>query len=182
MNYSLDLLKHQIENGTPVEYLFFWGHTPKREDVVDNSCLSQWFPAPFVVDGVSYSTAEHWMMAQKALLFDDNKDFQEILATAKPAVAKSLGRTVRNFEEETWNAHRYEIVVKGSYHKFSQNAAMRDLLLHTGKRVIVEASPTDRIWGIGLSKNNGASLNPFTWRGNNLLGFALMEARDQLRQ
>lgn len=182
MNYSLELLKHQIENGTPIEYLFFWGHTPKQAGVVDKSCLSQWFPAPFVVAGVTYTTAEHWMMAQKALLFGDNEAFQEVLTTEKPAVAKAIGRKVRNFEEAVWNAKRYEIVAEGSYHKFSQHAAMRDLLLHTGKRVIVEASPRDRIWGIGMSQNNEAAHNPFKWRGSNLLGFALMEARDRLEQ
>ncbi|WP_276479483.1 NADAR family protein [Paraflavitalea pollutisoli] len=174
MKYSLDILKQQIERGDQIEYLFFWGHTPKRTDVVDNSCLSQWFPAPFVVDGVTYSTAEHWMMAQKALLFGDDDAFHDILKADKPGTAKAIGRKVRNFDDELWHAKRYEVVVQGSYHKFSQHSAMRELLLRTGSRVIVEASPTDRIWGIGLSQN--------TWRGKNLLGFALMEARDQLRQ
>lgn len=180
MKYSLDIIKHQIENGTHMEYLFFWGHTPKQEGVTDKSCLSQWFPAAFTVAGITYPTAEHWMMAQKALLFGDEEAFHEVLSTEKPALAKAIGRKVRNFDDALWKAKRYEIVAAGSYHKFSQHAEMRQLLLKSGKRVIVEASPSDTIWGIGMSQNHEAAGNPFKWRGSNLLGFALMEARDRL--
>lgn len=182
MKYSLEILKRQVEAGDAVEYFFFWGHTPKQEGKVDKSCLSQWFPAPFVVDAVTYRTAEHWMMANKALLFGDQEAFRETIETVKPAVAKSIGRKVRNFDDTIWKDKRYQIVVDGSYHKFSQHIDLRQFLLYTGNKVIVEASPRDRIWGIGMGQDNPDVLNPFKWRGSNLLGFALMEARDRLLQ
>ncbi|MBO9561416.1 MAG: NADAR family protein [Niastella sp.] len=180
MKYSLDILKQGIEAGQPVEYFLFWGHTQKQDGVVDKSCLSQWFPAPFTVDGVTYATAEHWMMAKKALLFGDQDAFQEILATPKPAVAKSICRKVKNFDAEAWKEVGYGFVTEGSFHKFSQHAFLKEFLIRTGKKVIVEASPFDAIWGIGLSQNSKEAMNPFKWRGTNLLGFALMEARDRL--
>lgn len=180
MKYSLDLLKKHIEAEQPVEYLFFWGHTQKQEGVVDKSCLSQWFPAAFTVDGITYPTAEHWMMARKALLFGDQAAYEQVLATNKPGAAKAIGRKVKNFEAVVWQKEGYGFVAEGSYYKFSQNPPLKEFLLRTGKNVIVEASPMDRIWGIGLSQNSQDAMNPFKWRGTNLLGFALMEARDRL--
>lgn len=180
MKYSLDLLKQRIEAGQPVEYLFFWGHTQKQDGVIDKSCLSQWYPAPFTVDGINYATAEHWMMAKKALLFGDQEAFKEILAAPKPAVAKSIGRKVKGFDADVWQKEGYGFVVEGSFHKFSQHASLKEFLLRTGKKIIVEASPSDFIWGIGLSQDSKDASNPWKWKGTNLLGFALMEARDRL--
>ncbi|MDF2191057.1 NADAR family protein [Paraflavitalea sp. CAU 1676] len=180
MKYSLEILRRQVEAGQAVEYFYFWGHTPKQAGTVDKSCLSQWFPASFEVDGVTYLTAEHWMMAHKALLFGDREAFEEVISCIKPAVAKEIGRKVRNFDDATWKEKRYAIVVEGSYHKFSQHEELRQFLLYTGQKIIVEASPRDRIWGIGMGQNNPDAMNPFKWRGGNLLGFALMEARDRL--
>lgn len=180
MKYSLDILKKHIEAEQPVEYLFFWGHTQKQEGVVDKSCLSQWFPAPFTVGGATYSTAEHWMMVKKALLFGDNTAYEQILAADKPGAAKAIGRSVKNFDADIWQKESYTFVVEGSYHKFSQHAPLKEFLIRTGKKVIVEASPTDFIWGIGLSQDSKEAMNPFKWKGTNLLGFALMEARDRL--
>ncbi len=180
MNYSIDWLKEKIKNGDEVKYYFFWGHTPKIPGATDRSCLSQWFPAAFTVEGITYPTAEHWMMAEKARLFKDSAALAEILKTEKPGTAKALGRTVRNFEAAVWSAKAYHIVVAGNVHKFSQHESMKNLLLTTGNQIVVEASPRDRIWGIGMGKDNPAAQNPHTWRGTNWLGFALMEARDKL--
>lgn len=174
------LLDH-LQQSHPVKYLHFWGHTPKS-DLVDQSCLSQWFPAPFVLDGITYPTAEHYMMAQKARLFGDAETLNAILASTDPAIAKKLGRQVKNFDNAVWNQHCFDYVVQGNIAKFSQNPELKNFLLNTGNRVLVEASPLDAIWGIGLATNHPNASDPQHWQGENLLGFALMAVREHLRQ
>jgi ribA/ribD-fused uncharacterized protein len=181
MKYSLSWLQEQIEQEIAVEYLFFWGHRPKQAGVTDRSCFSQWYPSPFMVDGITYKTTEHWMMAHKALLFGDKITLQEIIKTESPAVVKQLGREVKNFDAGIWNEKAYKIVVEGNKHKFSQSPGVRQVLLYSGNRILVEASPPDAIWGIGLAQDSPDASNPFKWKGTNLLGFALMEVRDYLR-
>ncbi|WP_200207511.1 NADAR family protein [Micromonospora coerulea] len=166
-----------VQTGRRVKYLHFWGHQPQRDGSVGLGCLSQWWPAPFAVDGRTYATAEHWMMWHKAALFGDTGIAQRILTTAHPHRVKSLGRQVRGFDEATWVAHRYDIVVAGSVAKFGQHADLAAYLLGTGDRVLVEASPVDRVWGVGLAADDPRADDPTRWRGANLLGFALMEAR-----
>ncbi|MFJ1579693.1 NADAR family protein [Streptomyces sp. NPDC088182] len=163
------------------KYLLFWGHAPRRDGTLGASCLSQWWPSPFAVDGVEYATAEHWMMAGKARLFGDERAERAVLEAANPALAKKAGRLVRAFDEAVWERERLGIVVEGSVHKFGQDAALRGFLLATGDRILVEASPMDRIWGIGLASDDERALDPARWRGLNLLGLALMEARERLR-
>ena len=119
-------------------------------------------------------------MAAKARLFGDHDAVPRIQAARTPAEAKSLGRLVRGFDEQAWAARRFDLVVEGNVAKFGQDAALRGFLLATAQRVLVEASPRDRIWGIGLGAANERATDPGQWRGLNLLGFALMEARDQL--
>lgn len=162
-------------------YLFFWGHTPKEPGRTDQSCLSNWFPASFTMDGKRYPTTEHYMMAEKARLFGDDECLSRILAAKDPGAAKRLGREVRSFDEETWVAHRFEIVVAGNVEKFRQNDDLSEFLIGTGPKVLVEASPRDRIWGIGMGKDNPKATHPSQWNGLNLLGFALMEARARLQ-
>jgi ribA/ribD-fused uncharacterized protein len=169
-----------IEQDHRYRFLSFWGHTPRREGAVDASCFSQWFPAAFTVDGVSYPTAEHWMMAGKARLFGDDEALAAVLTAPHPGAAKAAGRTVRDFDEKTWRKHRMELVVDGSIHKFSADRALCDYLVGTGSRVLVEASPLDRVWGTGLTATDEAAEDPAKWPGTNLLGFALMAARDYL--
>ncbi|WP_407549667.1 NADAR family protein [Streptomyces sp. Pv4-95] len=165
-----------------VKYLHFWGHTPRRDGSLGASCLSQWWPAPFTVDGVAYATAEHWMMAGKARLFGDAEAERRAIAAGHPKQAKDAGRAVRGFDEEIWRQHRFALVVEGSVHKFGQDAALREFLLGTNSRVLVEASPLDRVWGIGLAADDERAEDPARWRGLNLLGFALMEARERLAE
>nr|WP_189105187.1 NADAR family protein [Streptomyces camponoticapitis] len=167
--------------GVKVKYLYFWGHTPRPDGEIGVSCLSQWWQSPFTVDGVEYATAEHWMMAAKARLFDDPEAERKALAASGPAQAKKAGRLVRGFDETVWKRERSGIVVEGNVHKFRQDNRLRDYLLATGDRVLVEASPMDRIWGIGLAADDERAQDPARWRGLNLLGFALMEARERLR-
>ncbi|GGY50687.1 hypothetical protein GCM10010384_65890 [Streptomyces djakartensis] len=168
--------------GAKIRYLHFWGHRPRPDGRIGASCLSQWWPAPFSVDGVEYATAEHWMMAGKARLFEDPVAERAVLAAAHPAEAKRAGRLVRGFDEEIWERERFRIVVEGSVHKFAAHPELRGFLLSTGDRVLVEASPVDRVWGIGLAADDEAASDPARWRGPNLLGFALMEARERLRR
>ncbi|MFD3588516.1 NADAR family protein [Streptomyces sp. NPDC058683] len=178
---SAEALIRAVRAGAGIKYLHFWGHRPRPDGQLSASCLSQWWPSRFVVDGVSYATAEHWMMAGKARLFGDAEAERRVVAAGHPAEAKKAGRLVRNFDEATWERERFEIVARGSVHKFGADPALREYLLGTGDRVLVEASPVDRIWGIGLAATDQAATNPTQWKGLNLLGFALMEARERLR-
>ncbi len=181
MKYSNETLLKRIEAGERLKYIFFWGHRPALDGSINKSCFSQWYESPFEQDGITYPTAEHWMMAEKARLFKDTEILEEIIQARTAAEAKKLGRKVRNFDNAIWNENREEIVIKGNYLKFSQDEKLQDFLLKTGDRILVEASPYDRIWGIGLKADDTRAQYPEKWQGLNLLGYALMEARDQLK-
>lgn len=168
------------QHGARHKYVFFWGDTPARSGLVGAECLSQWAAAPFTVDGTDFATAEHFMMWSKANLFDDADAAARVLTAGHPKQAKDIGGQVRGFAEETWEAHRFDIVTRGNVAKFGQNPEMGAYLARTGVRVLVEASPLDRIWGIGLASGDDRAATPERWRGLNLLGFALMRARDLL--
>lgn len=170
-------LRARVARGKRVKYLFFWGHRPQRDGSVGPGCLSQWWPAAFTVDGVRYATAEHYMMAAKARLFGDEEIAGRVLQAGSPGAAKALGRQVRQFSQKRWDAY---IVVSASLAKFGQHPELRSYLLRTGSRVLVEASPLDRVWGIGLAAVDDRAADPTRWKGLNLLGFALMSARAQL--
>ncbi len=169
-----------IKHCGQVEFIFFWGHQ-KPKTGVSKSCLSQWYDAPFEVNGIKYSTAEHYMMAEKARLFGDIDTLRKILKAKTPREAQKLGREVKGFNNEIWKRYRFKIVVNGNLEKFKQNPELKRFLLNTGNKILVEASPDDQIWGIGLLASHPAAKNPNLWKGLNLLGFALMEVRDLLR-
>jgi ribA/ribD-fused uncharacterized protein len=175
----LEDLRARVNAGEKLEYLFFWGHQ-RPKDGVTASCFSQWYGAPFVVDDQRYPTAEHFMMAEKAALFGDHEIGMQVLKADSPGAAKALGRKVRGFDEATWVDNRFGIVVRANTAKFAQNPELSQFLRQTGSRVLVEASPVDRIWGIGLAKDNEKVNTPKLWRGLNLLGFALMQVRDAM--
>ena len=175
-------MKYNIENiAAESKFLFFWGNQPNKDESISKTCFSQWWLSSFEVDKVIYKTAEHWMMAKKAELFADQEILEKILKADSPAEAKKLGREVRNYVDSVWLESRYEIVKEGNFHKFSQNTALKTFLLNTKERVLVEASPVDPIWGIGMASDHQDILNPEKWQGLNLLGFALMEVRDELK-
>jgi len=167
-----------ITEGKELEYLFFWGHTGNTPQGV----FSQWYPSEFTVDDKTYITAEHWMMAEKARLFNDESSVIKILKTNHPLEAKKKGRAVKNFDIKTWTENCFEIVVQGNCHKFIQNPEMLEYLLSTGDKVLVEASPYDKIWGIGMKVPHKDINNPRKWQGENLLGYALMEVRERLKK
>ncbi|PJJ10288.1 hypothetical protein CLU83_3690 [Flavobacterium sp. 1] len=176
-------MKYDIKDIAPEsKFLFFWGHQPSKDGIITKTCFSQWWISPFVVDGITYKTAEHWMMAKKAELFNDDEVLEKIIQANSPAEVKKLGREVKNYDDNLWLANRYEIVKQGSFHKFNQNSDLKEFLMNTKERVLVEASPVDAIWGIGMAGDHKDIHNPEKWRGLNLLGFALMEVRDALRE
>lgn len=170
----------RFDSGENLKFLFFWGH--QKSDSVTKSCFSQWYEVSFEIEGVTYHNAEQFMMAQKALLFKDHDIYNQIISSSKPGKVKELGREVRNFDLQVWEENRFDIVVKGNYHKFSQNKELSTFLINTKDRILVEASPVDTIWGIGLAQDDERALNPNLWKGQNLLGYALMEVREQIQQ
>ena len=174
---SLKELKEAFDEDQKLKYLFFWGHQPSRDGSISSSCFSQWWECSFIDENQHYFSTEQWMMYHKALLFEDNEIAQKIILSKSPGEAKDLGRQVRGFNQNTWENKRFDIVVQGNILKFSQNENLKSFLLNTQNRVLVEASPVDEIWGIGLTKDSEKAKNPHTWRGLNLLGFALMETR-----
>lgn len=179
VHYNMDWLIGEYEKETTLKYIYFWGHTPDA-DTVGKECFSQWYPGSFSVNGIKYETAEHWMMAQKALLFDNPEIHQKIVDSEKPGEVKELGRQIIGFDEVVWNAEKYNIVRLGNIHKFNQNKTLKEFLLSSNDRVLIEASPVDIVWGIGLAKDSEHINNLYAWPGKNLLGFALMEVRDFL--
>ena len=178
---NLETLQLAFNEGQRLKFVFFWRHYGQGSKLGPH-CFSQWYSSPFQVGAVTYATAEHYMMAEKARLFGDEEIRAQILAATNPGAVQALGRKVRGFKQETWEAHRYDIVLAGNVAKFSQDPALREYLAGTKNRVLVEASPKDRIWGIGLAADDDRAKNPLEWRGLNLLGFALMEARRRISE
>lgn len=176
---NVDELIAYLASGGQAKYIYFWGHTQSGPEI-DKSCLSQWYPSVFEHSNFSFATAEHFMMYRKAELFGDAEISSKILEADSPGEAKALGRKVRAFDEAAWRESRWDIAVDGNYAKFSQNEHLREYLIATGDHVLVEASPVDPIWGIGLDYKAAANLDPSDWKGRNLLGFVLMEVRRKL--
>lgn len=170
-------LRDRFNAGERPKFVYFWGHQPSKNGVTA-ACFSQWFEAPFELGAVHYPTAEHYMMAEKAALFGDQATRAQILQAASPGAVKALGRQVRDFDEAIWQQHRYAIVVRANQAKFSQHPHLQRYLGQSDDRVLVEASPLDRIWGIGLAQDDERASDPNQWLGLNLLGFALMQVRN----
>ena len=179
-DYTKEWLLESINKGASYQFHLFYGHKESADGAVTDSCFSQWFPADFEIEGINYKTAEHFMMAEKARLFQDQEALSDILACATPREAKALGRKVRGFDEQVWHERRFGIVVRANQAKFSQNEGFKQRLQSTAPKVLVEASPRDRIWGIGMGQSNIDAHNPQKWRGRNLLGFALTKVRDEM--
>ncbi len=181
MAYSNNWLLSQLNQGKSFDYLYFWGHRPSADGRITQSCLSQWYDSGFEHEGNYFPTAEHWMMWHKALNAGDEQAARAVFSDRNPSKAKSIGRKVRNYDDARWAAVKYDIVVKGNVLKFGQNPRLKQYLLGTGNLVLVEASPYDAQWGIGMTADEARRLNdPKQWRGTNLLGWALIEARDRL--
>ena len=172
----LELCKKYNE-GEKVSFVFFWNIREENEE------FSNWYPSNFVVNGVLYWCVEQYMMAQKAELFGDFEILSEIMQSKYQKEIKALGRKVRNFTSDIWNENKERIVYEGNLAKFTQNTKLREKLLNTGDKILAEASPFDKIWGIGLGVKDGKMIyNPNEWNGDNLLGFILMKVRDNLEK
>lgn len=161
---------NKILNAPQTErFTFFWFGT-----------FSQWHPSRFEINNVTYTHAEQWMMAEKARMFHDDATLELILRAQTPKLQKSLGRKVAPFNPKQWDQSARAIVKKGNRAKFLQNSSMKEALLATAGTTLVEASPHDTIWGIGLAANDPRARNRSEWRGKNWLGEVLTELRDEM--
>lgn len=142
--------------------------------------FSNWYISEFEVKGVRFNCVEQFMMYCKAKLFGDELTADKIMSADHPREQKALGRGVAGYNDDVWCERRVRIVTHGCYAKFSQCSTLRDALLATGDTVLIEASPYDRIWGVGLAEHDPRVLDPRQWKGQNLLGLALTEAREKL--
>ncbi len=181
MKYNIEKIKEIVRQKPDTAIIYFWGHTPNPKKITA-ACFSQWYDCYFEVEGVRYHTTEQFMMASKARLFGDDEVCQEIMAADSPYDYKKLGRKVRGFVPEPWDAKKYDIVVEGNKAKFGQNPDIREFMLSTGDAILAEASPYDNIWGIALDREMALKGSVEQWQGENLLGCALMEVRDWLRE
>ena len=164
-------LLRRIDAGEKFEYHFFW-----------KGPFSQWEPIGFTVDGVYYKRAEHYMMAEKAKLFNDQASWENIIKTDHPRDAQDFGRKVKGFNQKVWDLEKYGIVYDGNYYKFTQNPIYKQILTDTGDKILVEASPVDVVWGIGLAEDHPDSSDPHKWLGENMLGFALTNLRNAFQK
>ena len=162
--------------GETMEKLFFWGHTEYGSKVT-KACLSNFYPCEFIFNGKMFYFSEQCFMYQKAILFNDFEIAEQILNETDVRKIKALGRKVKNFNNELWDKHKEDFMFNACYAKFSQNNELKDFLLSTGNREIVETSPVDNIWGIGFSSDK-AMENVDKW-GQNLLGKVLMKVRER---
>lgn len=151
-------------------------HNPNEE----NGYLSNWYPSIFALNGITFSSIEQYMMYRKAVCFGDEKVVAQILATEDVAEIKALGRLVSGYDENLWNGVRQIVVYEGLLAKFSQNSDLREQLKDTGQAFLAECAVKDRIWGVGLSMHDPNRLDRAKWRGQNLLGYALMMVRERL--
>ena len=151
------------------EYVFFWGGP-----------FSQWAKSPFTIDGVKFNTCEQYMMYKKAMLFNDTATAQAIMANSNPREQKMLGRQVKNFDDDVWMKYAYNFVVEGNRAKFAQNVEFSNQLVATKGKLIVEASPYDRRWGIGMEEGDEGIEDPANWQGENLLGKAVTQVRIEM--
>jgi ribA/ribD-fused uncharacterized protein len=142
--------------------------------------FSQWHPSRFVVGGITFTHAEQFMMYAKAMVFGDRDSAERVLQAKTPREQKALGREVQGFDEAVWVLFREGVVFQGSYAKYRQNPELRAALLATQGTTLVEASPTDRIWGIGLAEDDARARDRTQWLGLNLLGEALTRVREVL--
>ena len=152
-------------------HIYFW-----------DGIFCQWSQYTMVEEDITYYSCEQYMMAKKAKLFNDDKVYDMIMSEEYPSVQKELGRMVSNYNQDVWDKHKFDIVVNANCLKFTQDETLKELLLDTGDKTIVEASPYDTIWGIGLSCDDDRVLDESNWQGENLLGKAIMKVRKILNE
>jgi len=152
----------------------------KRHTFFYGGIFSQWHLCNINIDGLTYSCAEQYMMHQKAMMFQDLKTAKEIMATQNPKIQKELGRKVENFNLTRWNKYARDIVYKGNFWKFVQNPSLLAKLMETKHTWLVEASPHDKVWGIGIGMKDDLKEDPNNWQGANWLGQVLTKVRENI--
>ena len=170
---------------TEINFVPFWGGVPDIKGVLDISCLSNWFYRDMTYQGHVFLTAEHAMMWSKANYFNDTDAKQRILKVKTPREAKMIGREVRNFNQHRWSEDSYHLVGEVVHAKFTSqgNENLKAFLLNfPDNTIFIEASPYDKIWGVGMDRNHANIFNPDQWLGDNKLGFILTELRQTLSE
>jgi len=152
------------------KYVFFW-----------SGVFSNWLPCKFTVDGTEYNCSEQYLMAAKARMFGDEVALNEIMKSDDPSYQKAVGRQVHGFDKKKWNDAARDVMYTACLAKFKQNPKLLKKLLDTGSRTIVEASPEDVIWGIGLYWKSELCDDPKNWRGTNWLGETLTRVRNDIK-
>lgn len=180
MMWTINKVQELYREQENLVFLYFWGHQKSKDGYLTKSCLSQWWKCRFSDGQYEYTSAEQYMMSEKAKLFGDLTIQNKIITSDDPKEIKKLGRQIKNFNQAEWDKNKREIVTCGNYLKFTQDNELRHYLLATGNDIIVEASPVDTIWGVGLAETDAEIKNPLLWKGENLLGFSLMDVREQL--
>ncbi|AQS10444.1 swarming motility protein YbiA [Clostridium saccharobutylicum] len=178
--YGVKDVQAKFRAGEQLEYIFFWGHQKTLNGTVTKTCLSQWYQEPFEMNNFTYQCAEQYMMAEKARIFKDEEALDKILKAYHPNQMKLIGKNIKNFDLKIWNEVKFDIVKIANLGKFSQNYKLKKYLRSTKNKILVQASPHDKVWGIGFSENDCLSQNPLYWNGENLLGFVLMNVREIL--
>ena len=161
--------------GVPQDAAFF------RHPGEPGGWMSNWFLSPFTLDGTDFSSMEQYIMVRKCRLFGDEALAAAVLRTDEPGEQRAIGRQVKDYQEVIWAGIRQAVAFRGLYAKFSQNEALKALLLGTGSAVIVECVGIDAVWSCGFGLEDEERLDLSRWRGQNILGFALMEVREALR-
>ena len=151
------------------KFVFFFG-----------SYMSQWALRDIVIEKVTYNCCEQFMMACKAVLFKDVRMWNKIMGAKDPAMQKKYGRMVENFDEKKWNKVARDIVYKANYAKFTQHEDLKEKLIATGDKTIVEASPCEAVWGVRLRATDKRILDPKNWQGTNWLGLVIMKVSDNI--
>lgn len=176
LNLGTNVLKGEFpEEPVESDLTLFWMTGEPNEE------FSNWYHAPFTIEGITYNCVEQYMMAKKALVFKDYESYVLIINESDPDKCKKLGRGVRNFDSMFWDTSKEEVVYNANYAKFSQNESLKEKLLATGNSIMAEASPYDAIWGIKMAATNPNATDPQLWQGQNLLGKILMRIRDELK-
>jgi ribA/ribD-fused uncharacterized protein len=152
-------------------HVYFW-----------KSRIANWHPCQFTYKSLTFFNTEQAFMWEKAIYFGDMEMAEKIMKTPDPKEAKALGRKVKNFDADLWSEQSYKIMVDVNFAKFSQDRRSKYLLLSTEDKILVETNPYDKIWAIGLHWSDDDVLDETKWKGQNLLGKALMECRNMLRQ
>lgn len=191
--YNMKWLESMVDSGEKIKFITFW----KADEGCENNWLSQWYQGnPFIINGRKYYTAEQYMMSEKVLLFNDFDKYVRIMNSKDPSVCKHIGREIiPGFDGKTWGRAAREVLFHGNLGKLQADIALVDALLSTENAVLVEASPTDNIYGSGiakedlLNKDGTLKVHPRYWHNSekpdkqseNKLGFVWMGIRDLFR-